>query len=107
MTFEIKNIVEKIVFNEEKLLELKEALSQFRSNKLGIKHIKNMILDQRTQIMEDTIDLLNFYKDQRATQSEEIPSEKLLVLQASLKEREDLLKEIGRRLERLTSNSFS
>ena len=108
MSSKIKTMVEKIVFNEEQLFELKEALSQVGTNKLTVKQVKSMILDQRTQIMEDTIDLLHFYLEQRVKQPKTIPSEELSVLEARLAEREDLLEEIGRRLEQIIwSNNVS
>lgn len=98
MTVEIKDMVEKIVFNENQLLQLKTALSQLGTNKVSIKNVKSIILEQRIQIMEDIIDLLHFFMDQRPNQLEETPSESLLELQAKLKEREILLEEIGRTL---------
>jgi len=106
MATKIKTMVEKIVFNEEQLFALKEALSQVGTNKLAIKDVKNMILDQRTKIMEDTIDLLSFYMEQQVQQPV-IPSEELSVLKAKVTEREELLEEIGRRLERITGNHRS
>ena len=100
-------MVEKIVFNEEQLFELKEALTQVGANKLTVKQVKSMILDQRTRIMEDTIDLLHFYLEQRVKQPATIASssEELSVLEARLTEREDLLEEIGRRLKRIVGNN--
>ena len=105
MSIKIKTMVEKIVFNEEQLFELKEALSQVGVNKLTVKQVKSMILDQRTKIMEDTIDLLHFYLEKRVKQPEIIPSEELSMLEARLTEREDLLEEIGRRLERIVGSN--
>ena len=96
MTVEIKGMVEKIIFNENQLLQLKTALSQLGTNKVNIKNVKRMILEQRSQIMEETIDLLHFFIDHRLSQFEEQPSESLLELQAKLKERENLLEKIGR-----------
>lgn len=103
MAIELKNMVEKIIFNEEQLFELKKALSQLGTNELSIKDVKSMILDQRTQIMEDTIDLLNFYLDQQINYPKEIPSEEISLLHAKLTEPEFLLEEIGRRLERIAN----
>ena len=107
MMVKIKEMMEKIVFNEAQLLQLKRALSEFGTNKLSIKNVKSMILDQRTQIMEDTIDLLHFFMDQQPNELEETPSESLLELQAKLKEREYLLEEIGRKLEQLINSGLN
>jgi hypothetical protein len=103
---EIKNILEKIVFDEDHLFQLKEVLNQLNTNKIPLKEVKQVILTLRTDMMESLIDLFSFYLNQQ--QSRVISSEneeEAKILQLQIKEREELLEEIGRRLESITTKN--
>ena len=106
LTVDIKNLVEKIVFDEDHLFELKEVLNQLNENKINLKEVKQVILNQKKDIMESIIDLFSFYLNQeqsRASSNEN--GEKIEMLQLQVKERENLLEEIGNRLEKITNNN--
>jgi hypothetical protein len=99
---EIKNLVEKIVFDEYQLLQLKQALTKLNRKKIELKEVKEIILNQRTVIMESLVDLLFFYLSQQQSRlSSNEKGEKIKKLQLQIKEREDLLEEIGKRLENI------
>ena len=101
---EIKNLVEKIVFDEDQLFQLKEILHQLNAKKIDLKEVKQIVLNQRTNIMEAFIDLFSFYLSQqklRLISSEN--REDIIKLQLQVKEREDLLEEIGKRLESIAN----
>ena len=103
MTVDIKNLVEKILFDEDHLFELKEVLYQLNANKINLKDVKQVILNQKTDIMESLVDLFSFYLNQqqsRACSNEN--GEQIKKLQLIVKERENLLEEIGKRLEKIT-----
>lgn len=104
MTVEIKNLVEKIVFDENQLFQLKEALSQLNAKKIELKEVKQVILNQRLEISESLVDLFSFYlnRQQLSLISRENEDE-IENLHLKIKEREDLLEEIGRRFESLTN----
>ena len=96
-------MVEKIVFDEDQLFQLKEALNQLNVNNIDLREVKQVILEQRTEIMESLIDLFFFYINQnqsRVSSSEN--GEEIEKLQIKIKEREKLLEEVGRRLQRIT-----
>jgi len=96
-------MVEKIVFDEDQLFQLKEALNQLNANNIDLREVKQVILEQRTEIMESLIDLFFFYINQnqsRVSSSEN--GEEIEKLQIKIKEREKLLEEVGRRLQRIT-----
>ena len=57
-------MVEKIVFDEDQLFQLKEALNQLNANNIDLREVKQVILEQRTEIMESLIDLFFFYINQ-------------------------------------------
>jgi hypothetical protein len=106
MTVEIKNMVEKIVFDEMHLLQLKEALNQLNMKKMDLKDVKQVILSLRTDMMESLIDLFFFYLSQQQSRSiTNENSEIVKELQLKIKEREDLLEEIGKKLELITTKN--
>ena len=106
LTVDIKNLVEKIVFDEDHLFELKEVLNQLNENKINLKEVKHVILNQKTDIMESIIDLFSFYLNQQQSRvSPNESGEKIEKLQLQVKERENLLEEIGKRLEKITNNN--
>ena len=106
LTVDIKNLVEKIVFDEDHLFELKEVLNQLNENKINLKEVKHVILNQKTDIMESIIDLFSFYLNQQQSRAFLNESgEKIEKLQLQVKERENLLEEIGKRLEKITNNN--
>ena len=106
LTVDIKNLVEKIVFDEDHLFELKEVLNQLNENKINLKEVKQVILNQKKDIMESIIDLFSFYLNQQQSRAFLNESgEKIEKLQLQVKERENLLEEIGKRLEKITNNN--
>ena len=106
LTVDIKNLVEKIVFDEDHLFELKEVLNQLNENKINLKEVKQVILNQKKDIMESIIDLFSFYLNQQQSRvSPNESGEKIEKLQLQVKERENLLEEIGKRLEKITNNN--
>ena len=108
LTVDIKNLVEKIVFDEDHLFELKEVLNQLNENKINLKEVKHVILNQKTDIMESIIDLFSFYLNQQQSRvSPNESGEKIEKLQLQVKERENLLEEIGKRIEIIANKSFT
>ena len=106
LTVDIKNLVEKIVFDEDHLFELKEVLNQLNENKINLKEVKQVILNQKKDIMESIIDLFSFYLNQQQSRAFLNESgEKIEKLQLQVKERENLLEEIGKRIEKITDNN--
>ena len=102
MTVEFKNLVEKIVFDEDQLFQLKEVLSQLSAKKTDLKEVKQIILTQRTNISEAIIDLFSFYLNQQKLRLISSEGREIKNLQSKIKEREELLEEIGKRLELMT-----
>jgi hypothetical protein len=108
MTVEIKNLAEKIVFDENQLFKLKEALSQLNAKKIELKEVKQVILNQRTEILESLVDLFSFYLNQQGSRlSSSEYREEIEKLQAQIEERENLLEEIGKRLEKIVNKNFA
>ena len=101
-------MVEKIVFDENQLQYLKEALSQLSAKKVELKEVKQVILNQRTEILESLVDLFSFYLSQQQSRlSLSENGEEIKNLQVQVKERENLLEEIGKRIEIIANKSFT
>jgi hypothetical protein len=99
-------MVEKIVFDEDHLIQLKEVLNQLNASKINLKDVKQVILDLRTDMMEALIDLFSFFLNQQQSRASSNENGKdLKELQLKVKEREDLLEEIGMRLELITNKN--
>lgn len=67
-----KQVVEKIVFDEEELEELKIAIRKFTEEKIQAKQLKQNLLQSRGRIVEDISNFLSFCID-RVRDSKQTP----------------------------------
>lgn len=67
-----KQVVEKIVFDEEELEELKIAIRKFTEEKIQAKQLKQKLLQSRGRIVEDISNFLSFCID-RVRDSKQTP----------------------------------
>ncbi|MFX0142417.1 MAG: hypothetical protein ACFFDN_52740 [Candidatus Hodarchaeota archaeon] len=96
------NILEKILFNEESLNKLKTAINDLSKGQMSSKKFRTQLIENRVKILEKLLEFLPFYLRQKTNVKslDEFvgnDSEKNQ-LSKELQERNELLEEIGLRV---------
>ncbi|TFF94097.1 MAG: hypothetical protein EU543_02115 [Promethearchaeota archaeon] len=110
----LEEYLEKWVFDEGKLKELKQQLKKQIDENLSEKVILTMILNYLASIYENLCDFIPFYFDNIITKQEiQSFSEKIYTSQEKtdaiqirdqLREREEFLKQIAKRIQQISQN---
>ncbi|MHA2475302.1 MAG: hypothetical protein ACXAES_18940 [Promethearchaeota archaeon] len=101
---DLQKILQKILFREEDLVNLKEVIDQVHTRQESPKVLRKLIIDFRVSLIEKIIELFPFY-NQQASEIHLLDSplknnrgEESDKLQDELNERNDLLQEISLRI---------
>ncbi|MBY9012866.1 MAG: hypothetical protein KGD70_10875 [Candidatus Lokiarchaeota archaeon] len=111
---DFEQIVEKIVFDEEELEELKIAIRNFTEGKVQAKQLKQKLLLSRGRMVKDISNFLSFCVD-RIRSDDKIPEDQKIALinqsnqgsiqlQQDLIDRNELLKVVANKVNRIVSN---
>lgn len=103
---QLYSLIEKIVFNETEFLTLKEAILRLAEGKSSSKEVRELIIKNRIRILEDIVEFFPFYmkhlfKDNSVNTEEMGGDNNELV--SRLKERDNLLELVGRRVNEIIS----
>ena len=105
-----EQVVEKIIFNEDELEKLKIAIKNFTEGKTSAKELKQLLLQCRGRMMEDITDFTFLFterriKDQLQTgksiQQPSLPNEVESQLREEIKEKNELLEVVAKRVNKL------
>lgn len=104
MNDQLYEVLEKIVFNEELLDVLKNAIDGATVDKMSSKQLKLLIIEQRTKIFEDLLEFFPYHVKQYLilnsldafTNSQGDPE-----LNRELEEKNQFLEEVGIRISRI------
>jgi hypothetical protein len=96
-TILLRELLEKILFNEKELIKLKESITQLVSGTLSSKEFKEKIIHLRTMLLEDLIKFYPYYLSQSSDKRDQTENP----YQQQLSERNSLLDTIGSRLQKL------
>ena len=105
-----EQVVEKIIFNDDELKELKIAIKNFTEGKTSAKELKQLLLQCRGRMMEDITDFTFLFterriKDQLQTekniQQPSLPNEVESQLREEIKEKNELLEVVAKRVNKL------
>ena len=109
-----KQVVEKIVFDETELEDLKIAIRKFSNGKIDSKSLKKLLLQSRGRIVDDVSHFLSFcierIKDEDISPKAkkpariEQPNQKIIKLQQDLEEKNELLKVVANKVSILVEN---
>ena len=97
----LKELLEKILFNENDLIKLKVSINQLISGTLSSREFKQKIIHFRTSLLEE---LMRFYPYYLNQYSEKVPfsnDQSKNTYQQQLEHRDSLLEMIGIRLQNL------
>lgn len=104
----LKGLVEKVLFHQDNLNVLKNKITQLSRNEISQKEMKHLILNQRATMLDEILELFPFFinkiqenKNSRTNSSNNHNSE----LEKKLKEREELLELVGKRIEELVQGN--
>lgn len=106
----LEQVVEKIIFNEDELEKLKIAIKNFTEGKTSAKELKQLLLQCRGRMMEDITDFTFLFterriKDQLQTekniQQPSLPNEVESQLREEIKEKNELLEVVAKRVNKL------
>jgi hypothetical protein len=108
-----EQVVEKIVFDEEELEELKVVIKKFAEGRIQIKELKQKFLQCRGRIVRDISNFLNFcvdrirndqFSDDQKVAIEDQSSHINAKLQQDIEDREELLKDVAEKVNEIVSN---
>ena len=104
----LKGLVEKVLFHQDNLNVLKTKITQLSRNEISQKEMKQLILNQRASMLDEILELFPFYikkiqenRNSRTNSSNSDTSE----LEKKLREREELLELVARRIEGLVQGN--
>ena len=107
-----EHVVEKIIFNDDELEELKIAIKNFTEGKTGGKELKHLLLQCRGRMVEEITDFGFFFVEKRTkklmqtlrnTQQPSSQSKVESQLRDEIIEKNDLLEAVARRVNNLVS----
>jgi len=107
-----EQVVEKIIFNEDELTELKIAIKNFTEGKTNAKELKHLLLQCRGRMVEEITDFGFFFAKKRTANLMETlrhkqqPSSQIKVedqLRKELIEKNELLETVAERVNKLVS----
>jgi hypothetical protein len=104
-------LLEKILFNETEFDTLKATIHEVSMGKKPAKILREQIIQEKIRILEDLVEFFHFYVQYSVQHNKQLSSdtsfeEKETLLQ-KIKEREELLKIIAKKLNQLTNNNGS
>ncbi len=104
----LNSTVEKIIFNEQDLNNLKNSIEYFSSKRIGVKEIKQKIVDYLMTIYNNLLKFLPYYLKSATNQnlierynSNEVSNDKLKKLEIELSEKNKFLEEVGSVIDRI------
>jgi len=110
---DFKQVVEKIVFDEEELEELKITIRNFTEGKIQAKELKQKLIQNRGRMVKDFSNFLSFCVDRirNDDKASEVPKVAInnqsnqinIRLQQELIERNELLKDVANKVNRIVS----
>jgi len=108
---DFKQVVEKIVFDEEELEELKITIRNFTEGKIQAKELKQKLIQNRGRMVKDFSNFLSFCLDRirNDDKASEVPKIAMsnqsnqikIQLQQDLIERNELLKDVANKVNRI------
>jgi len=107
-----EQVVEKIIFNEDELTELKIAIRNFTEGKIGEKELKHLLLQCRGRMVEEITDFGFFFTEKRTkklmqtlrnTQQTSSPTKVESQLRKEIEKKNELLEIVAKRVNRLVS----
>jgi len=107
-----EQVVEKIIFNDDELEELKIAIRNFTEGKIGGKELKHLLLQCRGRMVEEITDFGFFFAEKRSkklmqtlrnTQQTSSPTKVESQLRKEIKEKNQLLETVAKRIDQLVS----
>ena len=109
-----EQVLEKIVFDEEELEQLKISIREFSRGKIDAKHLKQLLLRCRDRIVNDVSQFLTFCIDRIKQEDltskfnkeckDDFPIQNNIQIQQELFEKNELLKIVADRVNNLTKN---
>ena len=110
---DFKQVVEKIVFDEEELEELKITIRNFTEGKVQAKELKQKLIQNRGRMVKDFSNFLSFCVDRirNDDKASEVPKVAInnqsnqtnIRLQQELIKRNELLKDVANKVNRIVS----
>ncbi|MHA1487839.1 MAG: hypothetical protein ACTSSC_11805 [Promethearchaeota archaeon] len=107
-----EQVVEKIIFNDDELTELKIAIKNFTEGKISEKELKHLLLQCRGRMVEEITDFGFFFAEKRTkkliqtvknTQQPSSPSKVESQLNEDLRVKNELLETVADRINQLIS----
>ena len=107
-----EHVVEKIIFNDNELEELKIAIKNFTEGKTSGKELKHLLLQCRGRMVEEITDFGFFFAEKRTkklmqalkhTQQPSSPTKLESQLKEEIIEKNELLETVARRVNNLVS----
>ena len=107
-----EQVVEKIIFNDDELEELKIAIRNFTEGITSAKELKGLLLQCRVRMVEDITDFAFFFAEKRTEDllqseknKEQLPSTIKVEtqLREDIKEKNELLEAVAKRVNQLVS----
>jgi len=107
-----EQVVEKIIFNDDELEELKIAIKNFTEGKTSAKDLKSLLLQCRGRMVEEITDFGFFFAEKRTkklmqtlrnTQQTSSPIKAESQLRKEIEEKNELLEIVAKRVNRLVS----
>ena len=107
-----EHVVEKIIFNDDELEELKIAIKNFTEGKTSGKELKQLLLQCRGRMVEEITDFGFFFAEKRTkklvqalrnTQQPYSPNKVEFQLREEIKQKNELLELVARRVNNLVS----
>ena len=105
-----EQVVEKIIFNDDELTELKIAIKNFTEGKISEKELKHLLLQCRGRMVEEITDFGFFFAEKRTkkliqtvknTQQHSSPSKVESQLRHEILEKNQLLETVAERVNQL------
>jgi len=105
---DFEHIVEKIIFKENELKELKIAIKNFTEGKTSAKELKQLLLQCRGRMVEDITYFTSLFVKKKTqtllqTQIDPLPANVESQLREEVKEKNELLETVARRVNNLVS----
>ena len=98
---DFEQVLEKIIFDEEELIELKGVVGEFTEGKVQPIQLKKKILLCRSRMLEDLIEFLLFYINSKKQEKELKTMD--FKLKQELDERNELLEMVANRVNQLVA----
>lgn len=97
----LRELLEKILFDENELIKLKNGIGQLVSGDLSSREFKERIIQLRTSLLEELMKFYPYYLNQCIQENPFSKDQNKDTYKQQLKERDSLLERIGIRLQKL------